>query len=164
MQEQERLSDEERQVHELLQKLRPVHSRFSAFEVLLETERRRSSRQLWEWRGIAACLALGLSAALLLRPNTSATRPDAQYTRADQRPASSMQEPTPPPILNVDTTSLTGSGYVASRNRVLLLGLSSLPAPAPSAALQAPSTPHAGSLGASSFLKFVGPLVNGGQL
>jgi len=164
MQEQERLSDEERQIRELLEELRPVNSRLSAFDVLLEIQRRRSRRQLWAWRGIAACLALGLSTSLLLRPNTSATSRDAQYTRTDQRPASSIQEPIALPSVRVDTTSLTGNGYVASRNRVLLLGLSSLPAPAPSAALQSHSTPHADSPGASSLLKFVSPLINGGQL
>ena len=64
----DRLTGAEREVMDALRSLEPAAPSFSVDTIVHHSALRVSTRRLWQWRAIAACLLVALGAALWHRP------------------------------------------------------------------------------------------------
>lgn len=136
--EEEPLTPGELELGEALARLKPAETSLDPARIRWEAQRRRASRQVWWWRGIAAALALALALSLLFRPQPRSIEKLVYITPArnhshDVSPAAIdaySSEPSPLPAPAV----LEGGDYLAIRGRVLAFGVRVLPLPPPAPA------------------------------
>lgn len=148
MREEERLSETEREAQEALSALRPARPAFDASRLIFEATRRADRRQVWAWRGIAAALAAGLVLSMVLRPSPRVVEKSVYVQLLPHESPQPTHSPVATATLPEPEFFLGGGNdYLAMRDRVLALGIRSLPQPQPAAwpvapAMSAPIEPQ----------------------
>ncbi len=134
MREEERLSEGEREAEQALSALRAARPGFDVGRLAFEAARRANRRQVWAWRGIAAALAAGLVLSMVFRQSPRVVEksvyvqvPSRESPRPTHSPVATATLPEPEFVLR------GGNDYLAVRDRVLALGIRSLPQPQPTA-------------------------------
>ena len=150
MREEERLSEDcrgepqcspsEREAELALSALRPARPGFDVGQLTFEAARRASGKEVWAWRGIAAALAAGLVLSMLLRPSPRVVEKPVYV----QVPSHESPQPTHSPVATAtlpepEFVLRGGNDYLALRDRVLALGIRSLPQPQPPAGSVVPA-------------------------
>jgi len=140
MREEERLNDGEREAEEALTALRPIRPAFEVSRLMFEAARRANQRQVWAWRGIAAALAGGLVLSLVFRsPARVVEKPVYVQSTPRESPLPSPPRVATASLLDPDVALRGGNDYLAVRDRVLALGIRSLPRAQPAAWPVAPA-------------------------
>ena len=145
--EEESLTPAELELGEALSRLRPATTSLDPARIRWEAQRRRASRQVWWWRGIAAALAFALALSLLFRPQSKSVERLVYVTPSprdlhDARPVVG-EVPAGEPVALPASAVMEGGDYLAVRGRVLAFGVRVLqpppPAPEQVAAQQTPA-------------------------
>jgi hypothetical protein len=134
MPEQDPITPEEAELHEVLCRLKPKSPPFDLSRIALVAQQRQW-RQIWRWRGIAAFLAAGIVVSSLLRGGPRVVYVQRPEPAANVQVAIAQASPLPelPPLI------LEGDNYLALRSRVMVFGLRALRSPSgPPAPQEAP--------------------------
>lgn len=119
------LSPEERAIEAKLAGLRTRNAGIAIETVLIEAGLRKARRQVWVWR-VAAGVLLGMMPAVYFH------RPAETKERAQPQPSVVVKENPPEivkkPVPTMLPVMLTGDGYFAMRNRMVLTGSLEFPA------------------------------------